>query len=96
LSTEAITHEILRDGETPVRRFDPKSTTPFVNKSISEATRRAYSRTVREFFQFVGMRHPSEIVPNDLLLWRDWLRSQKKSAATVSFKLSVIRSFFES
>jgi integrase/recombinase XerD len=30
-----------------------------------------------------------------VLLWRDRLRSQRKSAATVSFKLSVVRSFFE-
>jgi site-specific recombinase XerD len=41
------------------------------------------------------MKHPSEVVPNDVLLWRDRLRSQKKSAATVAFKLSVVRSFFE-
>jgi site-specific recombinase XerD len=30
-----------------------------------------------------------------VLRWRDTLRSQRKSAATVSFKLSVVRSFFE-
>jgi integrase/recombinase XerD len=34
-------------------------------------------------------------VPNDVLLWRDKLRARKKSAATVAFKLSVVRSFFE-
>jgi site-specific recombinase XerD len=90
-----LTPEILRGAETPARRFDPKSAAPFVNKSVSEATRRAYGRALREFFQFVSMKHPSEVVPNDILLWRDRLRSQKKSAATVSFKLSVIRAFFE-
>ena len=95
MSTEALTPEILRGGDVGTRRFDPKSATPFVNKSVSEETRRAYSRAVREFFQFVGMKHPSEVVPNDVLLWRDRLRSQKKSAATVAFKLSVVRSFFE-
>jgi integrase/recombinase XerD len=95
LSTEALTPEILRGGEVAVRRFDPKSAAPFVNKSVSEATRRAYGRAVREFFQFAGMKHATEIVPNDVLLWRDRLRSQKKSAATVAFKLSVVRSFFE-
>jgi integrase/recombinase XerD len=95
LSTEALTPEILRGGETSVRRFDPRSATPFTNKSVSEATRRAYGRAVREFFQSAGMKHPSEIVPQDILLWRDKLRTQKKSAATVAFKLSVIRSFFE-
>ena len=95
MPTEALTPEIFRAGEAPSKRFDPKSASPFVNKSVSEATRRAYGRAVREFFQSAGMKHPSEVVPNDVLLWRDKLRSQKKSATTVAFKLSVIRSFFE-
>jgi integrase/recombinase XerD len=95
LSTEALTPDILRLGETPARRFDPKSAAPFVNKSVSEQTRRAYGRALREFFQSTGMRHPSEAVPADVVLWRDKLRSRKKSAATVAFKLSVVRSFFE-
>jgi integrase/recombinase XerD len=95
LSTEALTPEILRGGEVSQKRFDPKSAAPFVNKSVSEATRRAYGRAVREFFQSAGMKHPTEAVPADVLLWRDKLRSQKKSAATVSSKLSVVRSFFE-
>jgi len=95
LSTEALTPEIHRDGSLPARRFDPKSATPFINKSVSEQTRRAYGRAVREFFQFTSMKHPSEVVPNDVVLWRDRLRSQKKSASTVAFKLSVVRSFFE-
>jgi integrase/recombinase XerD len=95
LSTEALTSEIFRGGELSQKRFDPKSASPFINKSVSEATRRAYGRALREFFQFAGMRHPLEIVPNDVVLWRDRLRSQKKSAATVAFKLSVVRSFFE-
>jgi integrase/recombinase XerD len=86
---------MLRGGETPARRFDPRSATPFVNKSVSESTRRAYGRTLREFFQSAGMKHPEEVVPNDVVLWRDRLRSQRKSAATVAFKLSVVRSFFE-
>jgi integrase/recombinase XerD len=95
LSSEALTPEILRGGEVSQRRFDPRSAAPFINKSVSEETRRAYGRALREFFQFAGMKHPSEVVPNDVVLWRDRLRSQKKSAATVAFKLSVVRSFFE-
>jgi integrase/recombinase XerD len=95
LSSEALTPEILCGEEIPARRFDPRSAAPFVNKSVSEATRHTYSRAVREFFQFVGMKHPSEVMPNDILLWRDKLRSQKKSASTVAFMLSVVRSFFE-
>jgi hypothetical protein len=69
LSSEALTPEILRGGETPARRFDPKSAAPFVNKSVSEATRRAYGRALREFFQCAGMKHPSEVVPQDILNW---------------------------
>ncbi len=95
LSTEALTPEILCGGEAPAKRFDPRSAAPFINKSVSEATRRAYGQAVREFFQFAGMKHATEVVPNDVLLWRDRLRSQKKSASTVAFKLSVVRSFFE-
>ena len=95
LSTEALTPEILRGGEVAPRRFDPRSAAPFVNKSVSEETRRAYRRAVTEFFQSAGMKHPAEVVPNDVLLWRDRLRAQRKSAATVAFKLSVVRSFFE-
>jgi integrase/recombinase XerD len=95
LSTEALTPEIISGGESPARRFDPRSAAPFINKSVSEATRRAYGQAVREFFQFAGMKHATKVVPNDVLLWRDRLRSQKKSAATVAFKLSVVRSFFE-
>ena len=60
LSTEALTPDILRGGQVSVRRFDPKIATPFVNKSVSEETHRAYRRAVSEFFQFAGMKHPSE------------------------------------
>ena len=95
MSNEALTPEILRGEELSQQRFDPKSATPFVNKSVSEATRRAYGRALREFFQSAGMKHPAEVVPQDVVLWRDKLRSQRKSAATVAFKLSVVRSFFE-
>ena len=83
-----------REAVAP-KRFDPRSATPFVNKSVSEETRRAYRRAVADFFQFVGGKHPTEVVPNDVICWRDHLRHSRKRAATVSFKLSVIRSFFE-
>lgn len=95
MSTKALTPEILHSGDISPKRFDPKSAAPFVNKSVSEATRCAYGRALKEFFQFAGMKHPSEVVPHDVVLWRDRLRSQKKSASTVAFKLSVVRSFFE-
>jgi integrase/recombinase XerD len=86
----------LRQRESVAPRgFDPRSATPFVNKSVSEETRRAYRKAVADFFQFVGGKHPAEVVPADVLRWRDHLRAARKRPATVSFKLSVIRSFFE-
>ena len=95
MSTEALTPEVIRSGEISLKRFDPKDASPFVNKSVSEATRRAYGRALREFFQFAGMKHPEEVIAQDVILWRDWLRSRKKSTVTVVFHLSVVRSFFE-
>jgi integrase/recombinase XerD len=95
LPIEALSPEILSGRDVPARKFDPRSAAPFINKSVSEATRRAYSRAVADFFRFAGGRLPNEIVPADVQLWRDNLRSRKKRPATVSFKLSVIRSFFE-
>jgi site-specific recombinase XerD len=77
------------------KHFDPRSATPFINKSVSEETRRAYRRAVADFFQFVGGKHPTAVVPNDVLRWRDQLRVGRKRAATVAFKLSVVRAFFE-
>jgi integrase/recombinase XerD len=95
LSTEALTTEIINRGEVTGRCFDPQSASPFINKSVSSETRRAYGRALSEFFRFAGLKHPTEIAPADVLAWRDHLRAQKKSASTVAFKLSVVRSFFE-
>ena len=95
MPTEALTPGIRGGGELAERRFDPRSAAPFVYKSTSEETRRAYRRTLLEFFRFVGMRHPADVVPDQVLRWRDTLRTQRRSAATLAFKLSVVRSFFE-
>src|SRR5215213_4583513 len=87
--------DLLQREAIAPKRFDPRSATSFVNKSVSEETRRAYRKAVADFFQFLGGKHPTEVVPNDVLSWRDHLCHSRKRAATVSFKLSVIRSFFE-
>ena len=76
-------------------RFDPRSATPFVEKSLSEHTRRAYRLAVAEFFRHAGMKHPAAVTPADVISWRDELVRKKRKAATVAFKLSVVRSFFE-
>ena len=72
-----------------------KTFRPFVEKSISAETRRAYGRVVKEFFLFQKYTEPSGITPLDVIRWRDSLIEKKKSNATISFKLSVIRSLFE-
>jgi integrase/recombinase XerD len=95
MPAEPFNSEILARREIAPRKFDPRSAAPFVNKSVSEATRRAYSRAVADFFRFTQGKHPVEVVPADVQRWRDALRAQRKRPATVSFKLSVIRSFFE-
>jgi integrase/recombinase XerD len=76
-------------------RFDSSITSAFCERSVSFETRRAYRRVVREFFCFTGSLHPEEITPRDVQRWRDALISQKKSASTVAFKLSIVRSLFD-
>lgn len=71
-----------------------KASAGFCERSMSEETRRAYRRVVREFFNFMNDRTPGEITPDDVRLWRDDLAGRKKPS-TVAFKLSVIRSLFE-
>jgi integrase/recombinase XerD len=41
------------------------------------------------------MKHPADVTPADVMLWRDHLRSRRRKPATVAFKLAVVRSFFE-
>lgn len=77
------------------RRFDSRITSAFCERSVSEETRRAYRRVVREFFRFTGAIHPAEVTPQDVQQWRDQLITQKKSASTVAFKLSIVRSLFD-
>lgn len=76
-------------------KFDAKIVTPFFERSVSEETRRAYRRVVKEFFTFFRFKHPSEIDHGDIQRWRDHLIAQRKSDATVRLKLSVIRSMFD-
>jgi integrase/recombinase XerD len=95
MTPDQMLMDVLQEGVIAPKRFDPRLAAPFVNKSVSEETRRAYRRAVADFFHFVGGKHPAQVVPADVLAWRDTLRSRRKRAATVSFKLSVIRSFFE-
>jgi integrase/recombinase XerD len=77
------------------QQFDSRVAAAFCERSVSAQTRRAYRRVVREFFRFTDLRHPAELTPQDVQRWRDRLMTEKKSAATVAFKLSVVRSLFD-
>lgn len=83
------------DSAADSKKQFEKSIRPFVEKSLSAETRRAYRRVIKEFFHFHKNIEPFEIKPIDVIRWRDSLIENKKSAATVSFKLSVVRSLFE-
>jgi integrase/recombinase XerD len=75
--------------------FDPKTAVPFCEKSLSQETRRAYHRVIKEFFSFVENIHPTLVTPEQVIEWRDHLHRQRKKTCTIIFKLSVVRSFFE-
>jgi integrase/recombinase XerD len=78
------------------QRFDPQLARPFIYKSLSEETRAAYHRAIREFFAFVGQVHPKDVTPTDVIAYRDNLRIQKRRKAnTIATKLAIVRSFFE-
>lgn len=87
---------LVKSGrEDQLAPFNPRTASPFINKSISAETRRLYHRVIREFFAFVSYKHESSIAPEDVLRWRDDLMTKGRKASTVSLKLSVLRSFFE-
>lgn len=69
MSSEALTPNIFGGGEVECRRFDPRSALPFVNRSVSEETRRAYRRTLSEFFLFVAGKHPADVAPAGVMHW---------------------------
>ena len=95
MKAELVKVENETDTRTKAKKEFEKSVRPFVEKSLSNETRRAYGRVIKEFFTFHRNIEPVEIKPIDVIRWRDSLIEKKKSAATVSFKLSVVRSLFE-
>ena len=86
---------VERSSDEQLAPFNPRTAAPFVNKSISEETRRLYHRVIREFFRFVGSKSETQVTQQDILRWRDSMMHDGRRASTVSLKLSVLRSFFE-
>lgn len=104
MSDATITTEILSGqrpamqgverGTSTAPRFDERLATPFIQKSLSGETRDAYRRAIREFFTEVEGLHPRQVTPTHVLRYRDRLVRDKRKAATIAAKLSVVRSFF--
>ena len=67
MSNIPVTPEIVSPQLSPSQsssyrarqQFDLTLARPFIYKSVSEETRAAYTRAIREFFQFVGGIHPA-------------------------------------
>jgi integrase/recombinase XerD len=101
MSTTSTSRELLAlqsasSPESTSGRFDPQLARPFIYKSLSEETRAAYRRAILEFFTFVGQLHPKDVMPADVIAFRDNLRIKKRRKAnTVATRLAIVRSFFE-
>lgn len=66
----------------------------FVEKSVSEDTRRAYPRALLDFFAFVR-KYPAIVTVDDVIAHRDELvKKRRRKARTVAMKLSVVRAYF--
>src|ERR687884_1895774 len=98
VTPEVVGQQLSAEQSSLPRRqqFDLQLARPFIYKSVSEETRAAYTRAIREFFHFVGDLHPKEVVPAHVINYRDHLRTNKRRKAnTVATKLAIVRSFFE-
>lgn len=94
--TKISSHALSKIEEiTQTKRDLERDVKPFIEKSLSQETRRSYGRVIKEFFSFHRFKRPEEISPADVIRWRDALIADKKADSTVAFKLSVIRSLFE-
>lgn len=73
---------------------DVEATRGFLERSNSAKTKAAYKATVREFMAFLGRRDLLAVAPDDVLAWREKLKAEGKRPATITQKLSIIRSLF--
>jgi site-specific recombinase XerD len=77
-----------------IAKFDyTEQAKPFVLKSLSEETRRTYETHIKEFFLFHNLKHPVKVTATDVIRWRDALLKKGSRPATVTTKLSIVRSF---
>lgn len=95
--------EIVTDSETPavVPHSKPlyasvvtSVLTDFAQRSLSDHTRRAYTRIIRQFLSDIRV-DPRLVTPRIVTEWRDELISRKQKPNTVTLKLAVVRTFYD-
>jgi integrase/recombinase XerD len=88
-----------RNDLKPMNDLDPHKPaaawiSEFIMRYLTEGTRRAYRRVIREFFQFIGDCHPSDVTSSQINAWRDSL-SGHNQPSTVHNKLIIIWTLFD-
>ncbi len=61
---------------------------------ISPETRRSYQLDCRQFFERFPIKHPADITIQDVITYRDELRSSGRQPSTIARKLSSVSSLF--
>jgi integrase/recombinase XerD len=74
-------------------RFELPRARNFIEKSLSEDTRRAYTRALLDFFCFVR-KLPSQVEVGDVLAYRDELVRKRRKVRTINTRLSIVRAYF--
>src|SRR5262249_24077258 len=75
-------------------RFELPRAKNFIEKSLSEDTRPAYTCALLDFFSFVR-KPPVQVMVEDVIAYRDDLvKNKRRKARTVNMKLSVVRAYF--
>jgi integrase/recombinase XerD len=93
ISSAAATSQPGQAVARPVR-FELPRAKNFIEKSLSEDTRRAYTRALLDFFSFTG-KTPAQVEVEDVIAYRDDLvKKKRRKARTVNMKLSVVRAYF--
>ena len=93
-SAQSTSARAMDRGSFASPKFEERLAAPFIQKSLSEETREAYRRAIRQFFMELGGLHPTEVTSEHVLRYRDGLIHDKRRPATIAAKLSVVRSFF--
>jgi integrase/recombinase XerD len=94
VSEAALASDLSDQPATRVRRFELPRARNFVEKSLSEDTRRAYTRALLDFFSFVR-KLPAQVEVGDVIAYRDDLvKKKRRKARTVNMKISVVRAYF--